>query len=592
MAIKLNSPLTQAANNIVSLGSRQNKSVKRFIGEYNDFTNVLNFKKIELEKIKLPEKRKIKELANLNIANTFGTPGGLLSNLFSGALDLGGFLGSMFPGNNKVGKPQKSGEVKSPKVTTKGPKIRFGGFKALGVLNALFTGLDFYQGMKEGETVTQAASGAGASLAGSIIGGILGAPLGPFGVVAGSAIGGFLGGWTGDRAYELATGGRGGVSEKLTQRLKEQEIKQKALVSQGDTFASVLDRFEVAIQKFESFASSIGSAMGVRYNLENTYEGGGNIEVPTDITPYDGPVDSGTFFPLPNGILSTREVGVKGGEYGAPRRYGGHSGQDIGGLAPGSPVVAWKTGKISYIGSVESGDTILEIDHGNGVKSRYKHVVPTVPNGSVVYGGQQIAKLFNTRAYDPHLHFEVWRNGSHVNPMSDVKAAQKITGPLSTEKAKQTSTSSAEKINVASQKQGIDIFPIENKQQNKQTPNPVQLSTQQNLPNQPNKLEQRVLNAPTPQQTSYVTPQVEVNRQELQSYKVTPQYYPSYNQMVSTTTIMPILMGSQGGQQKPVVIPVGGGGSGESAIILPPPSEGQIVNSLMKTFLLTNLSSS
>jgi hypothetical protein len=117
------------------------------------------------------------------------------------------------------------------------------------------------------------------------------------------------------------------------------------------------------------------------------------------------------------------------------------------------------------------------------------------------------------------------------------------------------------------------------------------LITQQNLHNQPNKLEQRVLNAPTPQQTSYVTPQVEVNRQELQSYKVTPQYYPSYNQMVSTTTIMPILMGSQGGQQKPMIIPIGGGGNSESTIIIPPPSEGQIVNSLMKTFLLTNLSS-
>jgi hypothetical protein len=52
---------------------------------------------------------------------------------------------------------------------------------------------------------------------------------------------------------------------------------------------------------------------------------------------------------------------------------------------------------------------------------------------------------------------------------------------------------------------------------------------------------------------------------------------------------MPILMGSQGGQQKPVVIPVGGGGQG-STIIVPQASEGEIVNSLMKTFLLTNLS--
>lgn len=590
MAIKLSSPLSQAANNIVALGSRQNKSLKRSISEYNDFVNFLNFKKIELEKIKLPEKRKIKELGNLNVANTFGNPGSLLSSLFSGALDVGGFLGNMFPGNNKVGSP-KGAQKKSPKVTTKGQNIRFGGFKALGVLNALFTGLDFYQGVQEGETVTKAASGAGASLAGSIIGGILGAPLGPFGVVAGSALGGFLGGWTGDRAYELATGGRKGVSQKLTERLKAQEAKQKLSLSQGETFASVLDRFEVAIQKFDDFAKSIGNAMGVINQMEGTYEGGGTIIESEDTQPYDGPVDNSTFYPLPNGVLSTKDVGYPGGEYGAPRKYGGHSGQDIGGLGPGSPVVAWKTGKVSYIGSVESGDTIIQIDHGDGVKSRYKHVVPTVADGSIVYGGQQIAKLFNTKAYAPHLHFEVWKNGSHINPMPYVKSAQKIPGPLTADKAKQNSSKNAETKNVAAQKNGIDIYPNEQTQQK-----PPQIDKGQTILNTKNEspkiapMEQKILDATMPQQTSYVSPQVEVNRQEMQSYKVTPQYYPSYNQMVSTTTIMPIMMGSRGGQQKPVIIPMGGGDQG-STIFLPPPSEGQIVNSLMKTFLLTNLSS-
>jgi murein DD-endopeptidase MepM/ murein hydrolase activator NlpD len=587
MAIKLSSPLSQAANNIVALGSRQNKSLKRSISEYNDFVNFLNFKKIELEKIKLPEKRKIKELGSFNVASTFGNPGSLLSSLFSGALDIGGFLGNMFPGNNKVGSP-KGAQQKSPKVTTKGQNIRFGGFKALGVLNALFTGLDFYQGVQEGETVTKAASGAGASLAGSIVGGILGAPLGPFGIFAGSALGGFLGGWTGDRAYELATGGKGGVSQKLTERLKAQESKQKLSLSQGETFASVLDRFEVAIQKFDDFATSIGNAMGVINQMEGTYEGGGTIIESEDTQPYDGPVDNSTFYPLPNGVLSTKDVGYPGGEYGAPRKYGGHSGQDIGGLGPGSPVVAWKTGKVSYIGSVESGDTIIQIDHGDGVKSRYKHVVPTVADGSIVYGGQQIAKLFNTKAYAPHLHFEVWKNGSHINPMPYVKSAQKIPGPLTADKAKQNN---AETKNVAAQKNGIDIYPNEQTQQK-----PPQIDKGQTILNTKNEIpkiapmEQRILAASTPQQTSYLSPQVEVNRQEMQSYKVTPQYYPSYNQMVSTTTIMPIMMGSRGVQQKPIIIPMGGGDKG-SAIVLPPPSEGQIVNSLMKTLLLTNLSS-
>jgi len=68
--------------------------------------------------------------------------------------------------------------------------------------------------------------------------------------------------------------------------------------------------------------------------------------------------------------------------------------------------------------------------------------------------------------------------------------------------------------------------------------------------------------------------------------------YPSYNQPGGgASVIMPIMMGGGGGgQQRPVYIPVGGGGGG-GTVIMPGPTEGQVVNSLMKTMLLTNLSS-
>ena len=576
MAIKLNSPLTQAANNIVALGSRQNKSVKRFIGEYNDFINVLNFKKIELEKTKLPEKRKIKELANLNIASTFGSPGGLLSSLFSGALDLGGFLGNMFPGNNKVGQPQKSGEVKSPKVTTKGPKIRFGGFKALGVLNALFTGLDFYQGMKEGETVTQAASGAGASLAGSIIGGILGAPLGPFGVIAGSAVGGFLGGWTGDRAYELATGGKGGVSEKLTQRLKEQEIKQKALVSQEDTFASVLDRFEVAIQKFErGVASGLFGTVGQVNIMEDVavddYAELDNYDQELDQQDYGGSM-GGTF---ESHIQEFREFRNK--KFGAPKeRFPTPNPQlyqirELG-IWEGGKQDNWKINPIA-------DDTAYEKDVHSGA-GHWENRAFDIPVPESSKEGDIVAEFWRKKGYKV-----IWRSSGHYNhvhvEVPKEKANDFFAGKLKVEKQKADITSDAD------MKEGK----VDAKKETQPNVQPEKPEQPKRLQQQIAPIEQRVLNTPTPQQTSYVTPQVEVNRQELQSYKVTPQYYPSYNQMVSTTTIMPILMGSQGGQQKPIIIPVGGGDGG-STVFIPPPPEGQIVNSLMKTFLLTNLSSS
>jgi len=55
-------------------------------------------------------------------------------------------------------------------------------------------------------------------------------------------------------------------------------------------------------------------------------------------------------------------------------------------------------------------------------------------------------------------------------------------------------------------------------------------------------------------------------------------------------TLMPIYIG--GGsqpQQRPVVI-AGGGGGGGGATIMPPVPTGQVLNSLFKTILLTNLS--
>jgi hypothetical protein len=85
--------------------------------------------------------------------------------------------------------------------------------------------------------------------------------------------------------------------------------------------------------------------------------------------------------------------------------------------------------------------------------------------------------------------------------------------------------------------------------------------------------------------TSQVTPtQTQDPIQQLQQY-------PTYNQQQSSTTIVPILMSSGGGgQQRPQVISVPGAPG--QTIVLPGPSTGQLVNSLFKTMLLTNLSAS
>ena len=60
----------------------------------------------------------------------------------------------------------------------------------------------------------------------------------------------------------------------------------------------------------------------------------------------------------------------------------------------------------------------VEIDHGDGLATRYGHASRLyVHPGEIVLPGQRIAAVGSTgRSTGPHLHFEVLRNGTPVEP--------------------------------------------------------------------------------------------------------------------------------------------------------------------------------
>lgn len=64
----------------------------------------------------------------------------------------------------------------------------------------------------------------------------------------------------------------------------------------------------------------------------------------------------------------------------------------------------------------------IEIDHGNQIHSLYAHLVynsSTLKVGDKVTMGQLIAKMGQTgRATGIHVHFEIRKNGTRVNPLS------------------------------------------------------------------------------------------------------------------------------------------------------------------------------
>jgi murein DD-endopeptidase MepM/ murein hydrolase activator NlpD len=94
-----------------------------------------------------------------------------------------------------------------------------------------------------------------------------------------------------------------------------------------------------------------------------------------------------------------------------------HTGVDL--IAPyGTQVVAAAGGVVSTVANVAEYGNIVDIDHDNGLTSRYAHLSRSLVRvGDVVMKGQRVALVGNTgRTTGPHLHFEVREKGIPLNP--------------------------------------------------------------------------------------------------------------------------------------------------------------------------------
>ena len=94
-----------------------------------------------------------------------------------------------------------------------------------------------------------------------------------------------------------------------------------------------------------------------------------------------------------------------------------HSGVDF--AAPtGTPVRAAAGGRVQAVGALGGYGNRVEVDHGNGLATRYAHLSRIfVKEGQVVTPGQALGAVGSTgRSTGPHLHFEVLRDGQFVDP--------------------------------------------------------------------------------------------------------------------------------------------------------------------------------
>lgn len=104
-----------------------------------------------------------------------------------------------------------------------------------------------------------------------------------------------------------------------------------------------------------------------------------------------------------------------------------HSGVDM--VAPhGDPVRSSAPGTVIFAGRNGPYGNMVEIDHGNGVKSRYGHLSRIeVTRGQKIGLHGLIGRVGNTgRSGTAHLHFEVWFDGKARDPRNFLKAGENV----------------------------------------------------------------------------------------------------------------------------------------------------------------------
>jgi murein DD-endopeptidase MepM/ murein hydrolase activator NlpD len=108
-----------------------------------------------------------------------------------------------------------------------------------------------------------------------------------------------------------------------------------------------------------------------------------------------------------------------------------HTGLDFP-AEPGTAIHAAAGGIVVSRDNHPAYGQVLEIDHGNGVVTRYAHCSSIeVAVGALVKRGQLVAKVGSTgRSTGPHLHFEVLVDGVPHDPARFLAAATLATKPV------------------------------------------------------------------------------------------------------------------------------------------------------------------
>jgi murein DD-endopeptidase MepM/ murein hydrolase activator NlpD len=129
--------------------------------------------------------------------------------------------------------------------------------------------------------------------------------------------------------------------------------------------------------------------------------------------------------PVPPGAEVTSGFGPRLDPF--VKQYAFHSGIDLKG-EPGDAARATAAGRVTAAGYQGGYGLLVEIDHGNGLTTRYGHLSAIEVNeGQTVDAGERVGRIGTTgRSTGPHLHYEVRIAGEPVDPQRYLRAGVRL----------------------------------------------------------------------------------------------------------------------------------------------------------------------
>lgn len=170
---------------------------------------------------------------------------------------------------------------------------------------------------------------------------------------------------------------------------------------------SVVERQKISsndlLRAFQAAENNVDRQKGMLATLDQILEG---LTLEEEVMPSGRPVHSGYI---------SSEFGFRRDPFNGRQKM--HKGVDYAGPT-GTDIFSVGGGVVSFVGRKAGYGNVVEIDHGEGVISRYAHLnAIKVKESQVVKKGDMVAWMGSTgRSTGPHLHLEVLKNGEQVNP--------------------------------------------------------------------------------------------------------------------------------------------------------------------------------